>query len=712
MKAAAPWLRWQREWRLRRILIVLALGWPPLLGLAACALRLGAATGALGIVAGALLASVLVALHCARRDERASLAHRLDALEPTLEDSAALLWRDEAGLTPLQALQRARLLQRVAALAPRLRPRWPRRALAASLLLAAVLFAFAASWRAPPGAPVAPDAQGRAAAGAATASRVVAASLAIEPPAYTGLPARNERALDARVVQDAAVHWRLRLAPLPQRVRLEFHDGSQLPLQREGEDWVGGRALALSSLYRIEVEGAPPLDDALHRIDVIADRAPTIRIVQPAHSLNQHDGHAASWPLEFEADDDYGIAAAELSITHAQGSGENVRFSERSIALTGSASGSQRSQHYRHALDLAGLGFSAGDELIARLIVRDNRTPTPNTTRSAGLILRWPLPRAAEGAGLDGITQQVLPAYFRSQRQIIIDTQALLAEQDRLTPERLLARSDGIGVDQKILRLRYGQFLGEEAEGAAHAAVEAGHAAQDSQLGALAAAHEAGPAHDEAADAFGQADDVSERFGHVHDIAEAATLLDPATRATLKAALDEMWQAELQLRQGAPAAALPYEERALVLIKQAQQATRIYLARVGLELPQADETRRLSGAREGVADVAGSLSGHDATAAPLVRLWQALDTGAPPDWDAALRDLRAAGPAGARTLDVLAALDRARREPDCAECRERLRAALWPLLPTPTAQVAPRAAADAAGAAYLQALPGSHGAPR
>ena len=39
---------------------------------------------------------------------------------------------------------------------------------------------------------------------------------------------------------------------------------------------------------------------------------------------------------------------------------------------------------------------------------------------------------------------------------------------------------------------------------------------------------------------FGQAENVLAEFGHTHDHAEAATLLDPQTRALLRAALDRL----------------------------------------------------------------------------------------------------------------------------------------------------------------------------
>jgi hypothetical protein len=164
-----------------------------------------------------------------------------------------------------------------------------------------------------------------------------------------------------------------------------------------------------------------------------------------------------------------------------------------------------------------------------------------------------------------------------------------------------------------------------------------------------------------------------------------------------------MWQAELHLRQGHPDEALPYERRALEFIKQVQQAARIYLARVGLELPQPDESRRLSGERKDLSDRVGTLATAPVIDAALIDLWRALDRAAPPDWDAATRALaaRASSPDG---LGLLAAIDRARREPGCADCREQLRHALWSLLPQPPAASAPRVAADAEGQAYLDAL--------
>lgn len=326
---------------------------------------------------------------------------------------------------------------------------------------------------------------------------------------------------------------------------------------------------------------------------------------------------------------------------------------------------------------------------------------------------------------MEGIVQNTLPAYFRSQRQIIIDSEALVAEQTKLDEPTVLKRSDSIGVDQMILRLRYGQFLGEEFEsGRGGAPVEGDdhdeHADANSSEPASAAKddaqkdqlvdHDHGdqPAQDTT---FGNEGNVLAEYGHVHDQAEAATLLDPATRKILKSALDEMWQAELHLRTGEPAQALPYEYRALGYIKQVQQASRIYLARVGLELPQVDESRRLTGKREELTDRVDPLVGAVSDDAVVASAWSALEGAGstPPDLTALDRWARDHQSTVPDALGVIAAIDEVRRDASCTACRGRLQARLWPLLPTAAAQATPRQHGNASGAAWLDALPTSSG---
>jgi hypothetical protein len=55
-------------------------------------------------------------------------------------------------------------------------------------------------------------------------------------------------------------------------------------------------------------------------------------------------------------------------------------------------------------------------------------------------------------------------------------------------------------------------------------------------------------------------------------------------------------------------------------------------------------------------------------------------------------------------LDLAAAIEQLRIEPDCSDCRQRLRAQLWRALQRPLPQTMRRSAADAMGQRYLDAL--------
>src|SRR3546814_20173639 len=144
------------------------------------------------------------------------------------------------------------------------------------------------------------------------------------------------------------------------------------------------------------------------------------------------------------------------------------------------------------------------------------------------------------------MVQSTLPAYFRSQRQFIIDSEALSAERPILAKARFVDRADAIGVDQRIRRLRYGQFLGEEAEG-----IERPPQADDSRTGDPGDGA-SGDAHDAAPPRLGDDVAVVQPFGNSPDHAHATTLLAPATPAPLNSDPATMWQPDGLPRQGQP----------------------------------------------------------------------------------------------------------------------------------------------------------------
>ncbi|MEC3911380.1 DUF4175 domain-containing protein [Sphingobium sp. CR2-8] len=703
MNGSALLAHWVAPARRRALADTLALAFPLLVAVGVAGWRLlGLVTALILVIMGVALA-LLIARRRAARFDRNWLIRSLDNSRPELEDSSALLFADDPPRTALEMLQRTRIAGRLDQASPQdMAPGWSRRMLMLFSILGLTLVAAALLWpRQGAGPPaLAPSREGLPVRPGVP--RLVAQNLRIIPPPYTGLPVRDSAALDTRAPQGSRLEWTLRFDPQATAPALAMVAGPPLALRRDGGNWIASRMLDASFLYRVNPGGrgtTPPL----HRIDAIADMPPQVKAVAPMTSLSMVKAGQRSWTPVFAATDDYGVAAtARLRVTLAIGEGENVTFSEREIAVSGS--GPARDRRFAPPLDFARFGVAAGGDMVVQLIVRDNRSPTPQEVRGPSMILRWPSAKQSESGGMEGMVNTTLPAYFRSQRQIIIDAESLIKQKRALAPARYVARSAAIGGDQQILRGRYSQFLGGEEEGEPDlpTADADGHHDGDG--------HDHGGAPTQPSAGFGAPEDVLADFGHPHDKSPASSLA-PETRAILKQAVDEMWQSERELKQGRPDLALPFAYKALRFIKEVQQATRIFLSRVGPELPPIDATRRMTGKRDGLESRALAVAPVEGDDGPAAAAWRALGDG--PD---AIRGPIALGALedwvrrnATRLPDALAligAIDTPRSDPACQPCRTKLRALLWTAMERP-ARLARRRPADAIGARYLDSIGGA-----
>lgn len=693
--------QWQSAAKTRRILIECLIDLPPLVGLYWLASRFLSMPIAIALTLASAAMLLLYALRSIEALNSHWLIRQLDLHLPDLEDSSDLLFKPAAGLSTLQNLQRDRVEQRVTNLANvDFREPWPLKIIALSFLVSVLLFAVAVYWpqaRTSVAATAVDGVQTPASTNAPV--QLIGQTLDIQPPAYTGLPQRQEKNLQVKFPEGSRLTWNLSFQPQPTSVDLVFLDGSRVPLKKNGDTWQASKMMQQSSLYRLQVNGAAIGEDKLYRLDAIRDSAPQIRVMKPDRNLSLVELGQTDWSLSFEAEDDYGLGASQLRIQLAQGSGENIKFSEQTRVLAGQ--GSRNQKRFAQTLDLSSLGLAPGDDVIIQFSISDQRTPQINTTRSSSFILRWPPEEGVMASGVEGVVQKAIPAYFRSQRQIIIDTEKLLANQKKLSRENFEIQSDTIGVDQRILRLRYGQFLGEETNVGEEAPGEhddhEGHADEAPSKSASAS----------------ESQSILEQYGHTHDIKEAATLLEPKTKELLRAALNEMWQAELYLRSGKPKQALPYEYRALAFIKKVQQSDRIYLAKVGVELPPIDETRRLGGDRSSLRNRNDVLQAADNTDAALIAFWQSLDSlefasagsaKSKPDFSALRNWIRENPSRSPDALGLLAALDALEKQPACKTCVAEMKTQLWPMLPKPAARPQQRTMNDKNGQQYLDAL--------
>ncbi len=600
--------------------------------------------------------TALLAVHRPWQINAARIATHLDRTYPDMEESGSLFLRPPEYLTLLERLQTRRV---DAVIAPRMSPRPemgtfgmpPRGFFRPAFLGLAVLLLVVVGvlwWRRshPAEALRTTATDGAAVPGRSTPPpvlstwpRITGVHLTITPPAYTGRPARGVEGFNAEVEEGATVVWTVTLDRPVRAARLVFGEGAagaqDLAARPAGAgaEWTGARRVTAPGLYSLTAtlpDGAAWNPPELYSLKVLPDRPPLVRIVQPAGARTEVAPTAppAAPPhveVEVQASDDYALADIRLIATVAKGSGEGVKFREVPLAFDTDtpAPDDVRAHTFTRQLDLGALGLEPGDELYFFVQAYDNRQPVANRTRSETrfITLRGPQEKAATvGKGLTGIN--LVPQYFRSERQILIDTEKLLADRSTITEEVFRDRADGLGVDQALLRLRYGQLLGEEMEGgnADHAEVALDpleRTAPQQPAGPHAAAsitqrflqehesqdREGGTDADRAAglrpehpDAPLKAGEIVAPFVDEHDSREKSTYYDPGAKGTMRDALAAMWDAEKYLRTALPQEALAPEHRALEILKDLQQTARAYVQHVGFEAPPIKVAqRRLTG---------------------------------------------------------------------------------------------------------------------
>ena len=440
----------------------------------------------------------------------------------------------------------------------------------------------------------------------------------IQSPAYTRLPVRKSGNLNVVALVGSQLTWQTAFSDARNlSVRLVDSRGQELPFRGSGTSFTHQDRLLNSGLYAIKAYWRTPANrDSLvyqsdfYRLEATPDLAPKIEPL----SKNLYQFHYVNDPktlsIAAKISDDFSVSNAFIVATVARGSGENVKFREIRIPV---GKVNFREANLTKTLDLTELNFAPGDELYYYWAAFDNRQPEPNFTKSDTYFVVYKDTTQLEEGELATMAVNIMPEYFRSQRQIIIDTEKLIAKRRKTVAQAFKSQSNEIGFDQKVLRLRYGQFLGEEFETSAGG----GHIEPTNDKGDPLAGfvhdhdkgegdeHEAGhkeEAHDHGHEQGSKSDDkdpvaaLMEQYVHAHDNAETNTFYEQSTRSLLKMALEQMWQSELHLRLYEPEKALPFEQKALEYLKLSQQKARSYVKKTGFDPPPIKEKElRLTG---------------------------------------------------------------------------------------------------------------------
>jgi hypothetical protein len=445
------------------------------------------------------------------------------------------------------------------------------------------------------------------------------ARVTVKPPAYTQLPAKKVADLNISAISGSVISWDIVFSHHENlSVRLANNRGEEVHFKKSDGSFRYSDRLAGSGIYSIKAYWNDSLtyQSDFYRLEAIADMAP--KIEPESKELYQYHTIRDRKTIKVSArmSDDFRIRQAFIVATVARGSGENVKFREMKFPLSPT---DFKEAVLQKEINLTELNFTPGDELYYYWAAIDNKQPEANFSKSDTYFLVYKDTAQVEESQLATMAVNIMPEYFRSQRQIIIDTEKLIARKKKLSKKEFSSVSNEIGFDQKVLRLRYGQYLGEEFEqnlGGAGGPPDDHDASGGNILdaythksdgdGEAAERRASEPSHQEHGHhhgdehGTGEPEDalaaLMEQYTHSHDDAETNTFYEESTRSLLKMALENMWQSELHLRMYEPEKAIPYEHKALEFLKSAQHKARTFVKKSGYDPPPIKEKeKRLSG---------------------------------------------------------------------------------------------------------------------
>ncbi|MBV1925231.1 MAG: tryptophan-rich sensory protein [Dokdonia sp.] len=451
---------------------------------------------------------------------------------------------------------------------------------------------------------------------------LIAQKLTIGYPDYTGVSDRTTSTMNVKVVEGSRLFWKLDFEGAVRDVYIEgFGVDIAMNVSNAAASTVLNTRFAkahtpeTSGYYNFKFSdtlGANYTSE-IYAIEVIKDKAPIVKIKDiPQFTLfDFSDAKVLDFTAELE--DDYGIGGAEIIATVSKGSGESVKFREEKLTFDQSVQVGSRSVRLSKKIALDKLKMEVGDELYFYVETWDQKIPRPNVTRSETFFAVIK-DTVSDDFGVEGtMGADLMPDYFRSQRQLIIDTEKLIKEKPQLTEKEFKSRSNELGFDQKALRLKYGQFMGDEVDSGIAVTPEISIEDFDADDPTAGYRHD----HDSENEHNLVEDDHDHEGGeegdeeksplddylHNHDDPEESTLFTESLRGKLKQAMAEMWDAELYLRLATPKESLPYQYKALKLIQEIKNSARIYVHRIGFDPPPIREEKRLTGDLEEIENV-------------------------------------------------------------------------------------------------------------
>ena len=436
--------------------------------------------------------------------------------------------------------------------------------------------------------------------------------LLIRYPAYTRIGTLATTNMNVRALKGSKLTWKLKFDQPIQSVLLQSSNEDHSMKKSDGE-YSHQMLLNTAGFYNFNFEafGGELYQSELYALEMFKDERPTVEIRKLKQFTSFDIEEDKTLAFETMITDDYGIVEAHIIATVSKGEGESVKFREQRLQFSNAVFKNSKNQKLSKRIDLDEMGMEPGDELYFYIAVTDNKEPKANTTRSETYfaVIRDTLSSQFATEGTMGA--DLMPDYFRSQRQLIIDTEKLIADKSKLAQKEFNFTSNELGFDQKALRLKYGAFMGDEAESGIQVTETVTEETEEVEndgnpLSQYTHEHDGSNEHNlvdhehEEEGEGEQEEDPLESYLHNHDNPEESTLFTQSLKSKLRQAMTEMWDAELYLRLYTPEKSLPYQYRALKLIQEIKNSARIYVHRIGFDPPPIKEDKRLTGALDEV----------------------------------------------------------------------------------------------------------------
>ena len=431
----------------------------------------------------------------------------------------------------------------------------------------------------------------------------------INYPKYTGLRSVSTEDMNIKAVEGSTVSWTVGFDGTVKKVIMEGGDNAH-DMQYSDGQYHKSVKLQESGFYNFRFfdQQGRAYVSPVYKIEVVRDSKPVISIegLEQFTSFEHNDDKRIN--LKAAITDDFGVAQAYIIATVSKGTGESVKFREEKLAFDAGFSAASRSLTLQKSINLDGMQMTPGDELYFYVEAVDNMQPQANVVRSETYFAVVKDTATYEFSLEGSLGVDLMPEYFRSQRQLIIDTEKLIRNKPKISKKVFNSTSNELGFDQKALRLKYGQFMGEESESGiaisedeAEAVHEGDHEGGEDPdpLAEYMHDHDGDNEHNLVAEEHEHEEDDEEdplhEYVHSHDEPEEATLYTASIRGKLRQAMNEMWDAELYLRLFQPEKSLPYQYKALKLIQEIKNHARIYVHRIGFDPPPIKEEKRLTG---------------------------------------------------------------------------------------------------------------------